>query len=73
MSSDIQKRRRWSESKISQFEDCIVEMHIKGNSLSGIQQMLASHGILVSRSTVLRYIGSLSEARIYGSAAQRSS
>ena len=73
MSSEIQKRRRWRESKISLFEDRIVEMHMKGDSLRGIQQMLASHGVIVSHSTVFRFIGSLSEVRIYGGTAQRSS
>ena len=69
-SSGIARRRKWRESKISPFEDMIVDEYLNGSSMSQIRQMLESCGVSVARYTILRYIKSLPRARINGTTNQ---
>ena len=66
ISTDITRRRKWRASKISPFEDMIVDEYLNGSSLSQIRQKLASCGVCTARYTILRYITSLPRARIHG-------
>ena len=70
ISSGIARRRKWRESKISPFEDMVVDEYLNGGSLSQIRQMLESCGVSVARYSILRYINSLPRARISGSTNQ---
>ena len=70
LSSGIARRKKWRESKISPFEDMVVDEYLNGSSLSQIRQKLASYGVSVARYTILRYINSLPQARIHGTANQ---
>ena len=69
-SSVIAQRRQWRESKISPYEDLVVDEYLNGSSLSRIRRLLAACGVSAERSTILRYINSLPQARINGTAYQ---
>ena len=45
ISTDITRRRKWKASKISPFEDMVVDEYLSGSSLSQIRRKLAAFGV----------------------------
>ena len=59
MPHSINRRRRWSDSKLDPFEDFIIAERRSGQSLRAIRDQLAELGLKVHVATLSRFLKGL--------------